>query len=382
MTKTWNPYESWNINNQNKYTESYLGLEPLVLIKRMLKNGLVLEAMKNGGVYTEITNLMMAIVTKKNELRAKLDTLNLKLVYKSEEGKCFNSDAYDTKIYTFNGGFITFLESDMSIANIEIGVIREELVTFFADLLRESKEPTRPTCHVYSLVKRGDSLGLDSIGTIDKPLIKENYEEEVLADIEHVISDIRSSDPCGKLTIIDGLPGTGKTSLIESLLSLDGIIFVIVPSHQLIQWGDPNLLTLLLHHKSMNNEKLVFIIEDADDCLVHRDSFDSNKNAISTLLNMSDGILGSILDLRLIVTTNAKIKDFDPAAIRDSRLCKRIEIGELSAEKANKIYQRLTNTTNEPFTCSATLAEIYKLAKSPDQVKKLNKKPTTKVGFV
>jgi len=380
MTEKWNPYDSWSSTKDN--TQSYLGLEPSLLIKRLVKNGLVLEALRNGVVYTEISNLMSVITTKKNELRAKFETLNLKLIYKTEEARCFDKAAYEVKMYTFNGGFIHFLESDTSIANIEISVIREELATFFAGLIQEYKEPTPPACHVYSLVKRGDTLSLDSIGTIDRPLIKENYEENILVDMEHVIADIRSSDPCGKLTIIDGPPGTGKTSLIESLLSLDDINFVIVPSHQLISWGDPTLLTLLLQHKNINKKKLVFIIEDADDCLVNRDSLNSNKNAISTLLNMSDGILGSILDLRIIVTTNAKIKDFDPAIIRDSRLCRRIEIEEVSVERANKIYQRLTNSDKEPFVVSATLGEIYKLSKSPDQVKKLEQKKPTKVGFL
>jgi hypothetical protein len=59
-----------------------------------------------------------------------------------------------------------------------------------------------------------------------------------------------------------------------------------------------------LETKKPQNCPILFIIEDADDCLVPRGS--GNVSTISSLLNYTDGIFGSMLDLRIIATTNAE----------------------------------------------------------------------------
>ncbi len=48
----------------------------------------------------------------------------------------------------------------------------------------------------------------------------------------------------------------------------------------------------------------MLIVEDADECLVQRGS--DNMSTIASVLNISDGILGSILDVRVLATTNAE----------------------------------------------------------------------------
>lgn len=119
---------------------------------------------------------------------------------------------------------------------------------------------------------------------------------------------------------------------------------------------------------------IVLILEDADQCLVPRAA--DNISSISSLLNLSDGILGSLLDIRIIATTNAKQEKMDQAILRDGRLSKRIEVNALEYDQANHIFQRLTQSKNalpmkdqrsEMYpkqNSKYTLAEIYKLARS------------------
>ena len=64
---------------------------------------------------------------------------------------------------------------------------------------------------------------------------------------------------------------------------------------------------------------------------------------ISAILNTSDGILGSTLDLRIVATTNAKKVDFDSAILRPGRLCTHIEVDKISTEQAHKIFLRETS---------------------------------------
>jgi len=361
-----------------------INMDPTQLISRNIRNKYAFRALNNTSLkYYQIDiDETITISKKKEEFLKELNSINGRIVSESTNLDIIKNYSVTRILQEFNNTTLSYLLGNTGVRSMLISGTNKEEVEKIKNLILNYADPIPPTCHVYSLTSRGDNLCLTTIGRIEKPLIRENYNEFVLNEVDHVISDLKNPNPCGKLTIIDGPPGTGKSSLIESLLILDNLTFIIVPSHQLISWGNPALLNLLLEQKQKNKNQMVFIIEDADECLVNRDNGNSNKNAISTLLNMSDGILGSVLDLRIIVTTNASIQSFDPAIVRDSRLCRRIEIGELSVEMANKVYQRLTNTDKNPFSIPATLAEVYKLSKSPNEEVKQDKKKIAKVGFI
>jgi ATP-dependent 26S proteasome regulatory subunit len=108
------------------------------------------------------------------------------------------------------------------------------------------------------------------------------------------------------------------------------------------------------------------IIEDGDACLVPRKS--DNMSTISSLLNLSDGIMGSIIDIKMIISTNADIKEMDQAIMRPGRLCRNICVGPLPYEQANKIFIRLMNKDDSKLEYRKyyTLAEIYAKANNFD----------------
>jgi ATP-dependent 26S proteasome regulatory subunit len=101
------------------------------------------------------------------------------------------------------------------------------------------------------------------------------------------------------------------------------------------------------------------IIEDGDVCLVPRKN--DNISTIASLLNLSDGILGSIIDIKMVISTNADIKDMDQAIMRPGRLCKNIHVGPLPYEQANQVYRRLMKSEDVKLEYKKlyTLAEIY-----------------------
>ena len=104
---------------------------------------------------------------------------------------------------------------------------------------------------------------------------------------------------------------------------------------------------------------MILFIEDGDGLLLQRQS--DNMNLIASLLGLTDGFLGSLLDIRIFITTNAKRLDMDRALLRPGRLNKIIEVGLLSPERAGKIYSRLTGQEWVPDKL-ITLAEIYNRA--------------------
>ena len=122
------------------------------------------------------------------------------------------------------------------------------------------------------------------------------------------------------------------------------------------------ILPSLTAAKGEMNGPLVLILEDADRVLVPRDNKQGSMNAISQVLNLGDGILGSVLDIRIGASTNANKVEMDPATRRPGRLCRYSAVDALSAKESSDALSRLTG---KPFTVKAptTIAQIYRWAR-------------------
>ena len=217
---------------------------------------------------------------------------------------------------------------------------------------------------VYALAKGTmGGYSLQRIGAAGTPLERGNYDPKVLANYDHVVADLKADSPCGRLVIMAGMPGTGKTYLVRSLLSdIPKAAFVIVPPHMVKELGSPELLPALAGARSGGLDgPMALIIEDADKVLVNREAGD--MAAISSLLNLGDGILGNVLDVRIIATTNAGALDMDAATRRKGRLCRYIDVGQIQASQGEAIVQRLMGKRGGKFSELTTLGDVYSMAR-------------------
>jgi hypothetical protein len=245
----------------------------------------------------------------------------------------------------------------------------------FGGILRH-EDPSKGI--VFTLASGPSGYHIRRVGVAGSPLERGNYSREVLAAYDHIVEDLNTDSPCGRLVVLAGEPGTGKTYLVRSLLACNPrAAFILVPPHLIASMSGPELLPTLISAKDEMSGPIALVIEDADQCLVPRDKTgnirDSNMNAISSLLNLGDGILGSILDVRIIATTNAHEIQFDDAIMRDGRLCKHAHVGLLPAAVAAQALTRLTGK-KLAFSKDVPLATVYKKArelgwKPPAQVK-------------
>lgn len=218
----------------------------------------------------------------------------------------------------------------------------------------------KQTGQVHILIPTQSGIDIESLGMAHVPLEEENYRPEVIAGYKQIVNDINAINPTGRLAILNGAPGTGKTYLTRSIIGCsENAVFVILPANMTSDLGGPALISCLSNLKE-KDKTIVLIIEDADNALSSRAS--DNISAISTLLNASDGIIGHLINIRIICTTNADIEDFDEAIIRPGRLSANIEVGLLDAEQAGKVYKRLTGEDRK-FTKYTSLGEVYTLAK-------------------
>jgi hypothetical protein len=219
---------------------------------------------------------------------------------------------------------------------------------------------------VYSLAEGPNGVEIIEVGVANQPWEEGNYTPEVVEQFKFSVSELQNENPTGRLILVYGEPGTGKTFFICGLINevLDAI-FVLIPSHMVEDLAGPKLIPMLIRARSLSDsdKPIVLVIEDADKALVPRE--EGSLASISSLLNISDGIVGRTLNLRVVCTTNAKETEIDPALMRAGRLSTKIEIGPLSPEQAQEVFFRVSDgVTCGEFEGPVPLAEIYRFART------------------
>jgi hypothetical protein len=88
----------------------------------------------------------------------------------------------------------------------------------------------------------------------------------------------------------------------------------------------------------------------------------SKATSISTLLNLTDGILGESLGIQIITTFNTELYKIDKALLRKGRMLARYEFKLLAQEKSENLLKELGHESasiNSPMS----LADIFNYEK-------------------
>jgi len=276
----------------------------------------------------------------------------------------------DNTIYLWKDGIVD-LQITGNYVSLQVLSHNQTFVEEIRDFFKPQWLPPEKSGHIYAIVRQGMHLGLNSIGNAGIPLVEGNYTKKVQDDYRFAINDLNSESPSGRIVIMRGPAGTGKTHLIRAmLLQVPDAMFVLISPEVVTNLAGPELLPLLMNYRGGSTGPIVLVLEDADRCLVTRG--DENMSLIQSLLNLGDGILGSLLDIRIVATTNADELKLDKAVTRPGRLSKMLDVNHLDFETACSIFTRLLPSAALPDNLKQdnphnrlqmTLAEVYSLAR-------------------
>ncbi|MDZ7772209.1 MAG: AAA family ATPase [Balneolaceae bacterium] len=160
------------------------------------------------------------------------------------------------------------------------------------------------------------------------------YLDEATQELYHrMIRELQQSNGSG-LYLLHGEPGTGKTTFIKEVLSETDKKALFLSPSLTEDLTSPNLISLLMDYPDS-----ILVIEDAESVIMERQA--DNSNAVSNLLNMTDGFLADFLNLKIICTFNTELRNIDKALCRNGRLKGMHEFTKLEPGRAKDVAELL-----------------------------------------
>lgn len=195
--------------------------------------------------------------------------------------------------------------------------------------------------------------------------IDENYNDDikpVLEDVKKFLNERKSG-----LILLRGVVGTGKTNLIRHLVTTLPKNYILVTNTLASHLASPEFISFMLDHRNS-----VFILEDCEQILMSREQ--TVSSAIANILNMSDGLMSDIFNVKFICTFNADINKIDDAILRKGRCFANYEFKPLCKEKTKALLEKQNIHIDDPRPM--TLAEIFNY-----QGEDYTQQSTKKIGF-
>lgn len=260
-----------------------------------------------------------------------------------DEKKVIDPDLYETpeeqedKIYEL---FIYFQYD-------AIKFIEDELLPEINSLVY-----TPPKDKSFFVISRG-SYGYELRNATVKDMdinLEMNYGKDFIKKDKEIITKLSK----GKkgLFLFHGAPGTGKTTYIRKIihdLSEDKTI-IYIPSYMMHSIAEPELISFVSKFKNS-----ILLLEDSETILTN--VMEERDQAVTNILNMSDGLLNDYLDMQIIATLNVDRKIIDEALLRKGRMMVNYKFKKLSGEEATKLSKYIGS--NKTYTSPQTLAEVY-----------------------
>ena len=286
--------------------------------------------------------------------------------------------------------------------------IADGICQWFDETLREERLPreeTRVPIHFWTMSAHGPRPMRMMIEAPTWAEIADNYAPGIRSDLARSMAAGRSE--IEGVALWRGEPGTGKTTALRALamewanwcdvhVIVDPEVFLGDQASYLMDvlfsFQDPHTAHLnammadgMEHHgdmmsvsmsvdddgvldstgfydrhrrEALSSRAKLIVLEDAGE-LVTTSARANAGQALSRLLNISDGMLGQGANISVLVTTNEELGNLHPAIQRPGRSWAHVEFGELDVDEARAWLTE--HGVEHDVTGPMSLAELYSL---------------------
>ena len=237
-----------------------------------------------------------------------------------------------------------------SYVRVKAACKTREQVEKLADILKNFAVAQKSK--IYILANNYGDLAFTALPMEQKTTNLElNYGEDFPEVSNKIIESLNNAS--SGLYLFHGAPGTGKSSYIKYLCSgvLDRKV-AYIPVGMIASLTSPDMVPLL-----MENKDIVLVIEDAEKALLSRDEA-GRSDLVSTVLNLTDGFIGSALNISIVATFNTAKENIDEALLRKGRLKYCHEFKSLSVTQAKALAEYIGQNPDN-ITEDMSLADVY-----------------------
>jgi hypothetical protein len=273
--------------------------------------------------------------------------------------------------------YLLYLQAGWSSTEVWIAAGEVETVETIATMI-DQKRPAKPDDRVVTNIWHHTGQNASNQPkTLTMPSWAEvavNYPPAAQERLAVLMARDHIGEDDGRLVLIHGEPGTGKTTAIRALMRAwsPWCASHLVTDPDRLFADSSYLLALLRRGDDKDGPSFeraagpprwkVIIAEDADSYLRASARHEAGA-ALGRLLNATDGLLAQSTQTLVLLTTNEPLGRLHPAVTRPGRCLAEIEVERFDAIQA----QAWLGATRVAPADGATLAELYELRRGGDR---------------